>query len=363
MSPLPLPNSSIRWLLYVSQAFAAAPIHSGLCTQPKPAAATSPLRHYATTVSHLLWSASLYAAIVASMYQQYMFYIESTNIRSFIRYVNLGEFIGSTLNYTIVIVGCNYQRRSYATAWSVKNRLDQQLRDAFGNNVDGLNDERLTVFVRTIATVLLAILAATLVVTVEYNDFDARRMLIAGFAYVVPNIVQLLALIQYVCMLFVIRKRFDCVERSLRRLTEDGRTPQRHRIVVVSSKQWTQGDRMLEDVWLHVRNGKRIFQELHSFERYVHRSFGLLVVLTMLTGFFIIIVELYQFYTFVVAELRPILILHSCDWMLVHFGELFFVLLMCTRLGDAVRCCYFNQTHCWVGAKVCWCFCFHSEYS
>lgn len=316
------PSYSIRILFWCSQLFGATPINLNLFT-PKSKSTTHIV--YLTNGLHLLWTVGVGTAMIGCMYWMYVsvtIYLDTLNIC-----LDMCEFLSSVLNCTIAMVGSNWQRHKFSAFSRTLNDLDDQLATGFNlpETVFQSLSNRLSVLVRWQFAAMVFLNGNTTLLIYIHTAFTNVPLLVGAGVYVLPNIILLLTMIQYNSLLFIVRTRIECVGSDLRTIAKQ--------MNAMSYCQW----RLIVGLRTRIQFAQRMYRDLIVLEQAVHRSFGVLMVSTMVTSFLIITIELYEFYAFVNHRFSITLLFHAVDWLLLHFGKLFLAFYMCSMVGCAVR--------------------------
>lgn len=324
------PPVYITSLLLVAQLFGATPINL-FQLHPKSSCRTVWFR--ITNMLHICWSAAVFATIIAGMVEVYRLILFKW--RTMELCLSLCEQASSLLNCAIAIVGGHLQRHKFALFWQQMQELDAKLCAAYqiSDADQRAKDSRLSVFLRFQFALQVLLCANTIVVILVYADFDAAKCAAASVTFVLPNVILVLTMTQYNGLLYFVRERIDVIVADL---VQARRQLRRASNRLMSSDAVSTYALLIASVHARIGLAQRMYRELCVFESATHRAFGVLMVSTMLSSFFVVTIELYQFYVLVSERFSIIALVHSIDWTLLHFGKLFLVLYLCTMVGNAV---------------------------
>lgn len=357
-----MPPASVRKLLRLSQLFGTMPIHSAHLLQPHtdgtPAAIDAaeqlntrqPRQSYraqtlriVATLLHLAWTAALFAAMLAAMYHQ--FGHNASVLNAFRTYMNMCDFLSATLNCTIAIAVAYAQPRTLSQCAAQLRAIDARLWPAEGAPLPpqvvaiwqrlgrfvGLQFVAAASLCSTVATVIVAYHLAIVHVAV------ARRWALSMAAYILPNALLLLTVMQYNAVLFALAQRFRELE-----LRQRGARKRLQRPSATA----------LEDVLCVVRSSRGAFRDLVAVERRLHGRFAVLMCSTTVTAILVVTIELYQFYALVSeTQFSVVRVLFYACWSTLHFGKLFVTLWLCTGVSEAVSDEAALSALIWVGCQ------------
>lgn len=327
----PRVQSSIQILITISQLFGTIPLYVGIVTNDST---TVPSRRYIAfgNILHIIWTVFILVAVVALMYLQLM-WILSDAIVVHNGLMFMCKLFWSTINCTIALLGRFYQRsqllRFEKTIQDVDRKLASifQMSDAQFSSID----RRLNRFVWLQLLVLLALCLVTLVLVSIPAQFLSNLTTITQFSFLLPNIIQLLSVMQFYTFTFVLCERLNCIEADLKRASRQMNRLARWQAVGLSYVQ------LVVNIQVRLKLAQSLYRQLNDLEKSIHKSYGVLLIATMIEAFLMVTMELYQFYVYVMDGFCDFILLQTIKWFLLHIGKSLSALYLSSRIRDAVR--------------------------
>lgn len=320
-------KSSIRQLIKLSQLMGAAPAILTVFDENTQIKSKKQQRFEITV--NIIAAAITAVSIIWSINNHYGF--KNNHSKIVLPYLNVCRFIFAVCNCAVIMVGSLWQRNNYAYLWQRIEDTDRKLSAAFGITKANFvrMDCRLIGFLRRLYAPLVVLVVLTVFVSLQMDTF--LEITSAWTAFAMPNVMVYLCLMQYYALLRIVCDRFECICGVLTEADRRFREP-----------QWLLGGeenvQLVEQVLQRLQRAQDMYRDVAVLESEVHGSFGVLMVVTVLTSFVLITIEMYQLYSIVIdARLASPVQLQCITWMLFHFGTLYVALQMCKTIGDAVR--------------------------
>lgn len=324
--------STLKLFVLISQFFGAIPVNLSSIRQSIGSGNIDRLKSW----THKIWSIFIILLICSSIYSRYSH--ESDKI-TVVNLLDLSEYVFNTGNVLIIMFGCNYQNHCYLQYFNEIIEIDIKLKRCGGKWYPCTLKRFLCIY---------SIAVSFLFITTVINDCLYRQFIffniVRGLAvYVLPNIISTLSIMQYFCLLYVLRERFGQIVSILQGLLSEYRREGRdyHAIKgkVIMVNKWigtktktTNGDNrkcvnhLSHEEILNTLRG--VFHELTVINFKINRSFGILIVSLTTTAFVIICQELYTFYRLAVGSgnFNVYEAFYSVLWVIMHYGRVFGIL-------------------------------------
>lgn len=375
-------NRYIRLLIILSQLLGIAPVHIAAnirwCRsrhQPKK----PPLNgrhHHIASAAHNAWSACLLGIIAWSEYQEYDIFLQY--VPTVERYLIYVEYAFNLLNCAVIVVGANYQRRWYIEYLQRIESVDRRLASmATASASDQPVDQQLTRYLRRFFAILAAFVAMLLVVIFAFNP-TGNGWIYSTLTYTVPNVMLLLALAKYVCLMNLLQSRFRRILDRINGLaaslldaddgtmaTEVGRTkstPSGKTAAKLTesmlqldfaAQRWFDDPKTSMMLVSSVDDGmnqlRHIYHDLCDLATNVNRSFGWLIIGILCSGVFILTGQLYSLYMYVTnGSGRTLSYVYACGWFVTNSAKCMLLMEINGRMMDEVS---------WNGAFMGWVIC------
>lgn len=325
--------TTLRWYMFICQFVGAAPVNLSIRQRIQPGSLTATHINRLKTWTHYIWSIFIIVLICTSIYLRYS---HVSNIGSVGNLLDLSEYVFNTGNVIIIMFGCNYQNHCYSQYLNEIVEIDIKLKRCGGNWYPCTLKRFLCIY-----SMAVSILFVTTVINdCMYRKFVFINILLGLAVYVLPNIISTLCIMQYFCLLYVLRERFGQIVFILKGFLNQYRSMLgtdyhlRSKMLTVN----TESTGVLNDTDINVFHDlsneeilnllRGIFHELTVMNLNINRSFGILIVSLATTAFVIICQELYTFYR--LAEGPTNLNVHeafySVLWVILHYGRVFSIL-------------------------------------
>lgn len=201
-------NDAIKPFLRICQCFCAAPLNIKLI--PTPLDHVTTRKKKLLNCTHSAWCLIMLACILTSTYFQYSEF--DSNVLTFLtRILYFGEYISGMLNSTIIILGCHYQRSSYREYFRRLLDVDWKLHKT-GGKVSYVPTQR---FLRKVMICYLVFFSCVIATDFMYNKMDGKSFFRSSTVYSIPNIISVLALTEYIGLLYCLKERYRQIAEVL----------------------------------------------------------------------------------------------------------------------------------------------------
>lgn len=315
----------IRPMILVCQCFCAAPLH--LSTRAfyfrETNTKQSPISALFLSSIHYLWSFIWLGAIIVSDYFQFHNF-DTLEITLLTRFLYLCQYILAVISCFLIIVGCHYQRQQYINYFGRFVKIFQRLKE-FGIQIPFNNWRR---FILSTFAAYFAILVCVIFTDVMYNKQSVKDASRSSTVYVLPNIISVLALTQYILLLIILADCYRSVRHAVTTLS--------HPFMKKNDSLLISDNRRLLTMFCYQKSVDRSIDELRlicldigELLQDVNASFGLLLICTFVAVFIILNTQFYEFFIFIdhLQPINPWLILYCTLWTIIHGGKIFFILL------------------------------------
>lgn len=320
-------HNPLRRLILFGQIFGVAPInilpHDG---------GHSSGRRTLRMAFHLTWSCFLLALQIWCDYEQNQVFVQY-NV-PLVRFLTYAEYVLNVFNCMSVVFGANYQRRKYHEYLREIDALDNCL------NRPSTPDTCLPQFLQRFYGTVLVLVGLQLVVSVSLNR-NVQGMLFAAASYILPNVMLMLVLGQYLSMLSIVRRRFEWTLQGLCELGSDSDeslakhdTSDMKNIFVVESGAISRP----VNVCGRVAELRDIYHDLCRLAVNVNNAFGWLLIGVLVSAVFIITGQLYRLYLYQFEKVYYVMaIMYAIGWIVTNFFKVAVLFYMNGRLTEAVR--------------------------
>lgn len=331
-------SQAFQVLLTFSQVFGAAPIDSGI--ERKQCIHKVWLRRLAKC-GHLLWSLAIFGTISFCMQKQYADYIIISN-PPLLQMLNVSEYVFNLVNCALIVISTNYQRQWFGVFVQKINAINDKLKLP----VAELN-AKIIQFQRRIFIISLFFFTAVFSLMVTYQKTHFYALFSVFTAYLVPNIIIILALLQLFVLLFIVQilyTRIGAALRSLSRTEVASHWPtpdevlRNHFVIdlqVAGRRKLSPLTGRLETVKGRLERLRATYFDLNILERNISQSFGVLIISVVTSTFFVVTTQLYVCYT-LVRDVDIMQFLYSGIWLSQHFGKLLAILYLSSKVSHEV---------------------------
>lgn len=338
-------TNSIQLMIILSQAFGAAPVN--LMLAPLPLISKNLNKNLSTEKKtllsrwlHYLWSAAILSSITVAIYLQHRDF-DTGELSGVSRILYLVEYLFNFFNSAIIMIGCNYQSKWYGLYFHQIINFDIRLERC------GCTDEsyfsNLKQYLRKVLALTAIMFLAVFIVDLLYNRVQFIDTIRSETVYMLPNAIQLLALIEYVTLLHVLRERYKQITCILDKLLSHqmNSTREMHSTSVISLMEITKKNAYCRFVSFEelLNNLRRLHGDLNAFEINVNESFGILLISIITSSFIIVNTQLYALYTMTTLKIEDIdiyLVIYTLLWLILHSGKTIFVLLLNSNVTEEV---------------------------
>lgn len=190
--------TNLRWLILMGQVFGAAPVNITMrpsFDNKKHAVNIKSKRINRLFVwIHYVWTAFLIVLILESMVSRF---IEDGSTISISRFLDLIEYFFNIINTIIITFGCNYNRQWYAKYLKEFIEIDIKLHRAGAQSLQCA----VLRFLRIFGTVSVIYFIFAIITDGLLRDFIVFKWTRSLAAYLLPNVIIVLCILQYCCIL------------------------------------------------------------------------------------------------------------------------------------------------------------------
>lgn len=347
-------SSTLKWLILISQIFGAAPgnlsVRPGLLGNSEKSVPSSKRKTRLIVWIYHIWSIFIVVSIVASMYSRDST-ISDTKL-SVAKLLDLIEYLFNAGNVVIIMVGCNYQRNWYSQYCNEIIEIDIKLQRSGGKSYPCT----LKRYLRNLSIVTLIFFAVAVIIECTFRHFIFFDYLRGIAAYVLPNIIVTVSVLQYYSVLIVVRERFGQIIFILQRMLNE-HTSQALRLnyhlkgsvlAVISLDNlskfpFAKGEKNnsfcnvpVEEILNSLRE---IFYDLNVINMNINQSFGILVLALTTSTFIIVCAQFYNFYKFATdgpENMNVLFSIYSALWVILHSTRVFGILYLNSKVEDEV---------------------------
>lgn len=327
--------STLNRYILISQFFGAVPVNLSIKQSIGPGSIASTRINRLKTWTHYIWSMFIILLICSSIYSRY---IRESNKISVANLLDLSEYVFNTGNVIIIMIGCNYQNNCYSQYFNEIIAIDIKLKRCGGK----LHPCSLKRFLRIYSMAVSILFILTVINDCLYRQFVFFNIVRGLAVYVLPNIISTLCIMQYFCVLYVLRERFGQIVTILQGFLDEYRSMlgkdynSKSRVLTVKTlgtniKSTNVDNDKFFSCLSHkeILNSLRgIFHELTVIYLNINRSFGIFIVSLATSAFVIICQELYTFYRLAETSdnLNVYEAIYSVLWVTLHYGRVFGIL-------------------------------------
>lgn len=250
------------------------------------------------------------------------------------RILYVGEYIIGTFNLILIIIGCQYQKKSYVILFKRLINVDINLQKC-GINV---NYNRTRIYLRRSMISYTIFFMCVICVDFLYNRMNAGGFFRSSTVYTMPNIVSLLALTQYSATLHYIRDKFRIINALLRRLILDnslkGNFKSNNKLNIISVLSMETNRSLGIDLKLNLL--RKQHAELCRLVEMLNECFGILIVFTLIAAYIILSTQFYAFYKMSEGfDAQDIwLTIYTILWVILHGGKVVLILVPINNISD-----------------------------
>lgn len=345
-------TNSIQLMIILSQAFGAAPINLSLTPSPLIISGTlhKNLKAEKKTLLirwlHYLWSGMLLFAITVAIYLQHRDF-DSGQLTAVSNILYLIEYLFNFFSSAIIIIGCNYQYKWYGLYFRQLINFDIRL-ERCGCTGESYSSN-LKQYLRKVLALIAILFLAVFIVDLLYNRVQFIETIRSETVYMLPNAIQVFALIEYVTLLHAIRERYKQINFILNKLLSHQMNSSREMpdVSVISLMKITKRNAYCPFISFEelLNNLRLLHRDLNAFELNVNQSFGILLISIITSSFIIVNTQLYALYTMTKQKKEDIdifLVIYTLLWLILHSGKTICVLLLNTYVTEEVIATHFE---------------------
>lgn len=209
--------STLNWYIRISQLFGAVPVNLPIRQGIKDGSIASTHINRLTRWAHYIWSIFMILLMCTSMYSRYRQENDKISIENLL---DLSEYVFNTGNVLIIMIGCNYQKRWYSQYFNDIIEIDIKLKRCGAT----WNSGTLRRFLCVSAIVVSIFFLIAVINDCLFRQFVFYNIVRSLAVYILPNIISTLCILQYFCLLFVLRERFSQIVAILQGLLSEYRS-------------------------------------------------------------------------------------------------------------------------------------------
>lgn len=348
--------NSIIWLIRFSQFIGAAPVNLNFDPNNTVLKNINRSSFNFKEILHHLWCVLLVGGICFCMY--------SRSAEAFAREYSVStmldpvEYLFSLAKCLVVMIGCYYQRKKYAKYFldiiDIDIRIQRNGGIAFRST--------LRQFCWRIGLAWIVFNVMCIVLDIIFRNGIVYNIMRSLFVYLIPNVIFSAAILQYVCLLYALRQRFDQINYVLKRLLNEmddrgSRKSASESIASSSLAVMSMSDDEIANVNRVKVKGKRklkgvvkvpipqildslrmIFADLIDLNSRIGDTFGLLVMLVATAAFITICSQMFIFYRFArgVEVLNILRTMYCAMWVFLHGARLWLILYINSMIENEV---------------------------
>lgn len=305
-------------LLRICQAIGAAPIHL-----PIPLSSTTSTiitykqwKIFLVKCVHKIWSATIFLSILTAMYSQRSHFDESGSISKITQTLYLIEYGANILIVSIIMIGCNLNGHRYVDMFRDFKELDVKLKK-YGSDL-----VRISKYIQRLIAIIALVLLIVIVIDSLYSGaLGFVAVIRSQFVYVLPNVIQFMALAEYVFILRSVRERYGRLNDGLEKIKRSSSAVEFSRIINLA---------------------REIRHDLCLIELQVNDLFGLLVVSAIASSFIICGIQLYAMYEFAKDMINMkfkenyYLVIYTLAWLSMHALKCVYLLMLNAHVNNQV---------------------------
>lgn len=325
---------SLQRFLLVNQIFCSTPVNLNFLENTVQRNVKRSQKRCCYTVLHCLWSIVIAVGVcLATYYQHQYFDIEEMSFLTGLLYI--GEYSINMFNLCLVCIAAQYQKKDYALFFNRLIAVDINLRNC-GVQYDYKGGRKFL----TVAMLLIALFfGSVIIVDFLYNKRIWENFLRSSVVYTIPNIVSLLALTQYSAVVYFIWTRFSTINGILKRMVRQSNLRNdivgKVNVISVLSMEVGYRDPGAEKTFNILR---KQHAELSRLTELLNKSFGILILTTLIAAYVILSIQFYAFYKLSegYAEADVFFIVYTVLWIILHAGKVLLILYPVNKITDEV---------------------------
>lgn len=314
--------SQIRGFLTICQYFGSAPYHS------IPDGKSIPWTSF-KQFCHLIWCFILLNAILVATWFQYGGF-DSFHTTFLLKILYFGEYLSGILNSILIICGSYYRRKTYSLfinrVWqifSIITKMDEK--------IDFTHVKKLWQRCCAVYAIFFIII---LIVDFMYNNQNIIWFLRSSTVYSLSNMIGVLALTQYMILLYLIRLAYSRVRKMLANTKQTYFNQWWHRQTIpFPLKEYPTPVTIADDTCeLTMERLRLICLDLCEFHRDVNNVFGPMLINTILATFIILNTQFYTFYRIFEhihdqSKDTCWITIYTMLWIVLHSGKMLMILI------------------------------------
>lgn len=336
-------ESTIKWLIKFSQLFGAAPMNLTYRTIDTTTP-SSIIGSLVISAIHLIWCAFIFISMLTAIYFQREQF-DSSNVPKISQILYNLEYLSNVINCLIILIGCNYQKKLFNQYFNKFIEIDMQLIHCGASESFG----QLKQFLFKCTIAIGCILCAIVINDFIYNEYIFLNFLRSQTVYIIPNIMELLSLLQYFVLLYALWQRYHQITSILTNLTTSNRIE--NHVNVLSLNTFINEGNYQQQQQLKTPNLtqfgstltllRKLHYELNVLTSNICNSFGILTFSVITTSFCVVTLQLYALYQFIIGgndiQINVALIVYTILWLILQSGKVYFIVLLNSNVATEVR--------------------------
>lgn len=311
-------RDTVRWQFFISTIFGVCPLSHYY--QPPSITKHKCSQHQVFVWIHRLWSGFLLVSIGYCMYLYYISAYESDLNRNVIaKLLEKAEDGLSALSCIVIVFNSHIYMPSYYKDYILEIiEIDCKFA-SIGCQL--LDHRQVRKFIRRVTLTAILILIFVFIAILYYNVGNLELTVRVTISYIMPNWMIVLTLIQFAIQLFIVAERYQQISGHLLKINVNPLSNQIECDEVVKKLQ------MLS----------KIYFTLNELDINANASFGVLMVIQVITSFTVICTQFFNFYA---ATLRPnglwLTSGFTVLWLVFHGGKVWLFLALNSKIEDEV---------------------------
>lgn len=246
------------------------------------------------------------------------------NFAPLVRYLIYAEYFFNLLNCSLIVVGAYYNRRVYAETHRQIDAIDRRLMPPIG----GHDDVQLRRYLRGFYVILLLFVGVLVVLLVNFES-TVFGLFIGVCSFALPNLMVMLTLAMYFCLMRLLRLRFERVATELWAIcgNADNEEAVQNDMFMLEFHAVIGTRRPVESITTVARLNelRDLYHDLGRIVETTNNGFGRLIISLLLAAVVIITGQLYTIYANANGN-HPLGFLYAGVWMAANFLKVTLVL-------------------------------------
>lgn len=317
--------------LRLCQFFGAAPIqvnYSTLTTFPGGKTTESIWLQRLQTIVHRVWCTLYFAFIVYCMYMQHHNFDDSKFAIE--KFLFADSYFIRAINLLVILSG---PHQKFYEIFDKVVGIDERLFGLFSSigTESLLSYDKYRRFIWRFLGVIMAILAASTVTDLYFNDLIVMQSARSCMVYIVPNITIALCLAQYLGVVQMLRWRFQQINESLTNVLG---------MVTESRNPWEKPACPLN---YRLNELRLMHLEVDQLNRLLCKYFGYVLFNYFVSAVLVLAIQQFTFYSMIRywdGHLKVALIVYTVLWIGLYAGQIASILYLNDRLNVEVEHTY-----------------------